>query len=404
MINTTFDSRLTKRLSRVIALSFAVMIGSMTVFVALSVSYMQQQQEKIAEIVQIRNKKIQLATNLVSATHNRHNSLVYQSLVADPFEQDAHFAQYNRWGYEVGNTRNQLRAMPLDDFEMSNLHAQDILVSNIIELHEMISDLARQGDLSVAREKIATVLRPFNINFIDLVSQLEQHERDLIQVALSETQTESKQAIIADSFLGLSLIVMAIIIAIIMHHQLNYYGLIIDKQVETLKETGIQLEHKAHHDPLTGLPNRTLFYKKLADSLGYAREHQIKLTVFFVDLDNFKQINDSYGHGIGDKILQMVAHILWAAVRSSDTVARLGGDEFAIILLGLADDDPINRIKSKIYSNMKNSLQFEGVLLTSSCSCGHAIYPDDGETVEDLLKTADTRMYAIKNERKNSAS
>lgn len=394
------SQRLPKRMSQLILLGFVLLIGLMAVLVVNSVLNMRAQEARVSEIVELHNRKIQLATDLLQATHNRHNSLVYQVLVDDPFEQDEHFQQYIKWGYEVGKARNELRAMTLDAFEQEKIAQQDQLITHIVDLHERISDLARQGRIDEAREKIAITLRPFNLDFIDSVGQLQHYENDLIQRALDDTRTASKHAITVNLALGLALILLACAIALVTYRQLNRYARTICEQMRALEKTGVQLKHEATHDPLTGLPNRSLFYHRLVEALMHAQQDKLKATVLYVDLDDFKPVNDLHGHAVGDSLLQSVAGRLLKSVRATDTVARLGGDEFAVILLGVGDEGQITQIKQEIERNMRVPLNLGDITLAPSCSCGHAVYPLDGDGMDTLLNTADTRMYEVKRLRK----
>jgi diguanylate cyclase (GGDEF)-like protein len=400
MTEAPSNPRLPKRISQLILLGFAVLIGLMLVLVVNSVLNMHAQEQRIREIVELRNRKIQLATDLLQASYNRHNSLVYQVLVEDPFDRDAHFQQYVKWGYAVGKARNELRALPLDTFEQDRIARQDKLIQTIVDLHEQISDLARQGRTEAAREKIAITLRPFNLDFIDSVGQLEHYERDLIQRALGEAGQSSRRAIAIDLALGLALTLLACLIAYLTYRQLGRYSQALSEQMQALETTGIRLKHEATHDPLTGLPNRTLFYHRLIEAINHAHQENLKATVLYIDLNDFKQANDRYGHAIGDSLLQVVAGRLLQSVRTTDTVARLGGDEFAIILLGLGEEAQITQFKQGMARNVHRALQLGEFTLEPSCSCGHAVYPVDGTTMDTLLQAADSRMYEVKRQRK----
>ena len=400
MPNTQPHDHLPKRISRLILLGFAVLIGLMLVLVVNSVNDLRNQDALVSKIVEVHNRKIELATDLLDATHNRHNSLVYQVFVEDPFEQDEHFQQYIKWGYSVGKARNELRALPLDSFEQAKLAEQDRLVSTIVDLHERISDLARQGNLEEAREKISITLRPFNLEFTNSVGQLQRYERELIQHALEDARHASKRAISVNMALGLALLLLACGIAFATHRQMNRHTHTIVEQMQALEKTGVQLKHEASHDPLTGLPNRSLFYHRLNEAITHARQEQLKTTVIYVDLDEFKPVNDRYGHAIGDSLLQVIAGRLLKSVRTTDTVARLGGDEFAIVPRGAGPPEQIAQIKKVIAATIHAPLPLENVELHPSCSCGHAVYPDDGDAMDTLLHAADTRMYETKRARK----
>lgn len=393
--------RLPKRMSQLILLGFAVLIGLMAVLVLNSLLDMRARSAQVSDIVEQHNRKLQLAGDLLQATYNRQNSLIYQAIVSDPFDQDEHFQQYLKWGYAVGKTRNALRALPLDAYEQTRLAQQDQLIGRIVELHERISDLARQGRGAEARRLIAVTLRPYNLDFIASVDQLERHERELIRRALDDTRRAGRHAILVEVVLGAALLLLAASIAYFTYRQMDRYADTISGQMAALEQTGRQLKHEASHDPLTGLPNRSLFYHRLVEALSHAAQDGLKATILYVDLDDFKPVNDRYGHAAGDSLLQIVAGRLLNSVRANDTVARLGGDEFAVILLGVGDADRIGLITREIKGNVVKPAQLGEVELRTACSCGYAVYPDDGDTMDALLHAADSRMYALKRARKS---
>ena len=162
------------------------------------------------------------------------------------------------------------------------------------------------------------------------------------------------------------------------------------------------LKYQANHDALTNLPNRNLFIDRLEQSLRHAERNSEKLAVLFLDLDNFKSINDSLGHIIGDEVLILLAEKLMLSVRKSDTVARLGGDEFCIIIDELKTLDTVIHIMQNLIHNISGpqSLSNQQVYLTFSI--GISVYPNDAQDALTLLKYADTAMYKAKSEGKNN--
>ncbi len=152
----------------------------------------------------------------------------------------------------------------------------------------------------------------------------------------------------------------------------------------------------AYHDPLTGLPNRLLLMDRLTHALTVARRRQCHVAVLFVDLDRFKNVNDSLGHAVGDKLLWEIAHRLNACVREEDTVARLGGDEFVVVLECLRDKKDAVSIVDKIHQTFERPIPVEQHMLHASASIGIALYPDDGDNAESLMQNADTAMYQAK--------
>jgi len=157
-----------------------------------------------------------------------------------------------------------------------------------------------------------------------------------------------------------------------------------------------RLEYLAHHDPLTGLPNRLLLRDRLEQALALAAREQLRVAVMFLDLDHFKDINDTLGHAIGDRLLQAVVDRLNGCVRETDTISRQGGDEFLIVLTGLHEGRTASAVAQKILQRMDEPFIIEGHTLSSSFSIGIALYPDDGDDFDTLLLKADTAMYHAK--------
>jgi len=156
------------------------------------------------------------------------------------------------------------------------------------------------------------------------------------------------------------------------------------------------IKHMAFHDALTGLPNRSYFQVLFTEEMAHSRMRGDMLTVAFLDLDNFKHINDTYGHDFGDRVLCKVADKLKGVLRDSDTIARIGGDEFAILLPHVENDDVINLIGKKILSIFEKDFNIDGKSLEIKASIGFGVAPRDGENIDVLLKKADQAMYSVK--------
>ena len=176
--------------------------------------------------------------------------------------------------------------------------------------------------------------------------------------------------------------------------------LIFDDVTERKKNLS-QLEFMASHDLLTELPNRTLFIDRLTHAIQLTRRIRSLITVFFIDLDNFKMVNDEYGHASGDLVLIEVANRLTEMMRKSDTVARFSGDEFVILTELTNDREVIRNLAQKILDKIEQPIRVEGGSVTISASIGISISPDDGLDAEELLKKADTAMYVSKDNGRN---
>ena len=167
-----------------------------------------------------------------------------------------------------------------------------------------------------------------------------------------------------------------------------------------------QIEIMAHYDALTDLPNRVLFNERLKHSIVRATRHKQWISVLFLDLDRFKNLNDTLGHFIGDLLLQGVAKRLKACVRESDTVSRFGGDEFMIVLSDFEDEQTVTlhtaEIAKKILSELTKAFDLSGNKFMTTTSIGVAFFPKDGHSVAELMKNADTAMYHAKGQGRNN--
>jgi diguanylate cyclase (GGDEF)-like protein len=162
------------------------------------------------------------------------------------------------------------------------------------------------------------------------------------------------------------------------------------------KHTEEKLQTLAHNDPLTGLPNRTLFYDRLEHGLSLAQRHRQEMAVMYLDLDHFKEINDTLGHDMGDELLKETATRLLACVRKMDTVARMGGDEFTIIITEMKTPEDVEYVAKNILKTLLKPFELNGTRCNVGSSIGIAIYPKHGRDVETLLKNADAAMYQAK--------
>ncbi|MCX6076492.1 MAG: EAL domain-containing protein [Campylobacterales bacterium] len=175
----------------------------------------------------------------------------------------------------------------------------------------------------------------------------------------------------------------------------------VEDKTKELKEQTKSLEYLAHYDSLTGLPNRILFLDKLKQAIRKAKSGNENATILFLDLDRFKEINDTFGHEVGDKLIKEVANKLSLCAKEKDTVARLGGDEFTIILENRTHQETV-AITKRIIEVMQEPIVIAKQEIYATFSIGISSFPDDGESATILLRNADTAMYKAKDNGKNS--
>lgn len=181
------------------------------------------------------------------------------------------------------------------------------------------------------------------------------------------------------------------------------YLVIITQDITKRKELEARLSYDAMHDMLTGLANRNMFYDRLDHVLASARRNGRLAAVLYMDLDGFKEVNDTHGHAVGDMLLQHVAQRLQNSMRAEDTVARFGGDEFAIVLAAISTETDSQKVIIKLAEVLSEPYQIEGFVLQISASMGAAVFPVNGADARALILHADGEMYAAKRIRQKSA-
>ncbi|HXI13554.1 MAG TPA: EAL domain-containing protein [Thermoanaerobaculia bacterium] len=235
-----------------------------------------------------------------------------------------------------------------------------------------------------ARPQQSSALLIFNLAFLAYATlQLAYGVTALIAISRNSAIPLATHFSVADLFMQL-FTGLAMVIAIL------------DDQRDAAVVAASQVEHIAYNDPLTGLPNRALFFDRLIVALSHAQRHQHKLAVLFLDMDRFKQINDSLGHSTGDALLKIAAERLRKCVREEDTVARFGGDEFVVLIQIIARAEDAGRIARKILDAMGAPFTLGERELVISTSVGITLFPPDGQDAETLVKNADTAMYRAK--------
>lgn len=176
--------------------------------------------------------------------------------------------------------------------------------------------------------------------------------------------------------------------------QATLEGILLD--ITDRKRAEQEIEYKAYHDALTGLPNRRLFKDRLTVAVAHARRARGNMAVMFLDLDDFKSVNDTLGHAVGDQLLQVMADRLRACLREEDSVARVGGDEFTLLISDIDGEDAASEVAKKVMLEIALPLQVEEDEIRITTSMGVAMYPGDGIDAETLLKNADRTMYRVK--------
>lgn len=244
--------------------------------------------------------------------------------------------------------------------------------------------------LGVPREtlygKVLTEVRPFMIK-----SGLIQKYREVVRTGVPYTcEVFIDDDMIRGTWLNVQVVPLGDGIAIT------------SRDVTEHRRRSDHVHYLAHHDHLTGLANRTLLYDRLGEALQRAQNHGQGVAVFLVDIDYFKQINDTLGHADGDVLLATVGKRLLASVRESDIVARVGGDEFVIVMPDFRSVEDLEHCGEQMIRNASQPFEIGGRKINLTLSAGISVFPRDGRTADDLLRNADAAMYAVKDSGRNS--
>lgn len=255
---------------------------------------------------------------------------------------------------------------------------------------EMISLEKRKGDFRAHRAKITTVIIIEIVFFIFLailtISFLNKNLFSPLKLLLLNTHKMEKGEIVD-------------ITDITSSDEMGYLLSSFFKMHQKVHKRTQKLDYKAHHDELTGLKNRVSMHKEIDYAIEHLQEFKNKFAVLFIDLNKFKQLNDTLGHDAGDIMLKEVAIRLKDTIRSDDTVFRMGGDEFLILLKNIKDDIQVQNIVSKVLGSCKSPVMIQGKMEKISLSIGIAISPDDTENSDQIIKFADIAMYESKNDK-----
>jgi diguanylate cyclase (GGDEF)-like protein len=305
----------------------------------------------------------------------------------DPFERDELLTRFNEKGAEYAVTRQALQDMQLNQQERKLILTQQQLIKIAQPIQEQVIDLINANHNQEAEDVLLKRSIPAQNNVLAVLSQLDAETQ---KSALAASQNAYDAQTVARFWMyllcGAALLVGAIVAAVVLRYTTRISH---------------EREQLAIQDALTGLPNRRLFMDRLEQALIHAGRYKTMVGVLFIDLDNFKRVNDTLGHAVGDQLICNVAKRLRAAVRDEDIVARLGGDEFVVVISQVNEVAQILHVVDKMLAVMAAPYQISERELFNSCSIGISVYPNDGVNSSDLLKNADTAMYHAKSSGKN---
>ena len=380
-----------------LVLTGAAFMALVTLIVVLAINSMVQlnNNRQLNANVLEQNRKVDLVTQIQVASHLRTDSLLRMALAQDVFQRDEIYLEFHRATYLVGNARSELQQM-LSPAEQISFDRQTQLVTRIQAMQEEIADLLNKERVANANALLRQVVIPLQATFNQQLAQMRsQYQNETLHaqtIASQKFNNTWRQTIM----LSIAALLMGIIVGWLTLRQLSHISHQIEQQFAELEVSRAALKQEASHDPLTGLANRRLFYDRLQQAIRHARRYNGKVGVLFLDLDRFKEINDTHGHHIGDAVLTEVARRLSRSVRQSDSIARLGGDEFVVLLDNVSGREDCLAAAINIERTLAEDSSFYGLAVDISASIGQALFPDDGDNEDALVRAADAAMYRIK--------
>lgn len=345
--------------------------------------------------VLLLNRKVDLITQIQVASHKRTDSLLRMALTRDPFERDEIYLEFNRGAFLVGSARNELKKI-LSSADKIDFDRQTGLVVRLEPMQVEIADMLIEDRLANAtallRQMVIPLQNQFNQQLADMRRQYQNETLQAQTLASRRFDLTWRQTIA----LSIAVVVMGLVVGWLTLRQLSRISRQIEDQFVELEISRAALKQEASHDPLTGVANRRLFYDRLQQAIRHARRYNRKVGLLFLDLDRFKEINDTHGHHVGDAVLTEVARRLGRSVRESDSIARLGGDEFVVLLDNVSGREDCLAAAINIERMLAEDSSFYGLAVDISASIGQALFPDDGDNEDALIHAADAAMYRIK--------
>lgn len=356
-------------------------VALMLALTMAGINYMSQVNLRMKDIVENNNVKTEMAHVMQNALRERALNMYIMTIVEDAFLKDDEYQSFNVFGAQYYTARKTLEGLASSSEEKEILSKIGGLTRDAQRNVQEMVELLLKGDARDHYDAIRNQVMPKQKLINDQVVKLVAMQKIQTAAAINEAELAYQYAWKLMLFLGTLASMLVILIAALVSRK-------VARQAH-------ELEHQAFHDELTNLPNRALFLDRLGQAITHSHRDNIPFVIILLDLDRFKEVNDTLGHNVGDQLLQEVSRRLSGALRESDTVARLGGDEF-VILLEQLDLEHAPGVAEKMIAVLEHPFELAGQLVDVSASFGIAYFPDHGNDSVSLLQKADVAMYAAK--------
>lgn len=376
-----------------VLLAFLVPFVSILV---LSINTMHQLDElhgALDRIVNTYNQRTEMASRAQQAAFQRTENLYRMVMMDDAFDRDEAFMAFNRSGYDVGLWRTRLRDSGLDTESYRLYLQQSEVVQDIVDAQDRAVDLLAEDQVDKARRLLIVELLPMQRRFDALMQALRDRQQDAANEAVLDAESNYYTGVTLSRALAGGCIILGVIAGLVMYYKLRHQSRNIKEALDQLQASQAHWQGRAMRDALTSLANRVGFIEQFEQVL---EQDSGSCALVYLDLNGFKQVNDTLGHHAGDLLLKSVAGRLKGAIRSNDLAARLGGDEFAILLRSVRDKEQGRQIAETLATSLSAPYEVDGQIVHVSASIGLSHYPEDARDSSTLLRLADERMYEVK--------
>jgi len=384
-----------------ILISFGAVIVLMVIVAAMGLMRMAENNRGMETIVEEHNVKTRLLVEMHSAGRERSIILLRMLNTEDPFDRDDDYLKFNKLAFKFIQARQALSSMPLDNQELVLLGEQGMLTNEAEPLQERAIQLLFDDAAAEASDLILNHAIPAQDKVMSkLVEMLEQQQRSARE-AMFISNKSYRQTVVAISILSVFAIGVAILVAYFVMRKTTQAENILFNQVHEERKLRRQLSHQASHDALTGLINRFEFETRLRRLLENAQLEKTTHALVYIDLDQFKIVNDTCGHVAGDELLRQLSSMLADNIRSHDTLARLGGDEFGLLLEHCNSD-----YSTKITNTLLKLVQdfrfvWDDKNFVIGASIGVVIIDANSGNITDMMRVADAACYSAKDAGRN---
>lgn len=365
---------------RIVA-GFLAVLALMTSLAVIGLRYISDTNQRLRQIVESNNLKTQLASTMQTALRERALSMHALSVMTDPFEKDAEEQRFNNYASIYLAARARLEQLPL------NVHEREILGRISVLMGESNPEVQAVVDMSMENRKAELFVRirdramPKQRKIAEEVNRLILLQQELTDAAMKNADDSYRQVRTIMVMIGLLALLIGLLITLYVSRRVSLQAR--------------QLAAQALYDALTGLPNRSLLQDRLDLAIAQSRRNKRPFGVALMDLNRFKEVNDTLGHNVGDALLREVGRRLRELVRADDTVARMGGDEFVVILQGMSESG-IPSFAQKLQKALEPVFFWGNQSIHISASTGIALFPQHADDSSSLIRYADIAMYQAK--------